>query len=344
MKSDKDHGRLNSSESAALAFRAPLTGPMIPISAELLPEGDDWGYQLKWDGFRMLARIAPNSNRPVELFSRNLTLLNERYPELFRQISAVAPAIGTCLLDGELIWWDGTKPQFQRVLQRGGRVPLSSSPPALLPGVNNARFAAEAPAGSFAYVLFDLLEEGSENLRSLPYGERYRRLNNKFRQPYHFMFVTDLLPDGQAIWEWAAKHHWEGVVSKRLSAPYREGKKHRDCFKKKTALLLDVDIVGLKWREQRVASLIMALHGGYIGSVSLGLTEAMRQVLAATFKQASPANLPCPFPVLPADLKRETVQWLPVSFRCRVTGLQITESGQIRHPKLVTFLTKEQAT
>lgn len=149
--------------------------------------------------------------------------------------------------------------------------------------------------------------------------------------------------DGDALWNWVETNRWEGIVSKRLSSPYREGKKHRDWYKKKTAVMMDVDIVGLKWRSGIIASLVMACKGEYIGSVSLGLNDELRRTIAAAFKTVQPEamGVRCPFSAMPADLKRETIQWLPLSFKCRVTGLEITAAGQLRHPKLVTFLPKE---
>ena len=193
--------------------------------------------------------------------------------------------------------------------------------------------------GGLVYVLFDLLMDRGMDLRSLSYIERHRKLTAKFPIQDPRLFVTELFHDGEALWRWVEANQWEGVVSKRLSSPYREGKKHQDWYKKKTALLLDVDIVGLKWRNHVIASLIMAYEGAYLGSVSLGLTDALRGVLASTFQPST--DDACPFPAVPTDLKREKVQWLPLSFRCRVTGLELTSAGQLRHPKLVTFLPKE---
>jgi bifunctional non-homologous end joining protein LigD len=88
----------------------------------------------------------------------------------------------------------------------------------------------------------------------------------------------------------------------------------------------------------------MALEGEYIGSVSLGLNDALRGAIAAAFRPdrtVPPPSGACPFAKLPDDLKREQLQWLPLPFKCRVTGLEITAAGQLRHPKLVTFLPKE---
>lgn len=366
-------------------FVIPLPSePMAPLSSGELPSGSDWGYQLKWDGVRMLARL--NGHGHAELFSRKLYLKNAVYPEIVALLEAKAAELGPCLLDGEVVWWDGIRPNFQQVLKRersrmparhaipeggvrstipgalgggtsdGGGVAISGAPAdgvsasavslggeALNAEGNQVRSSNSKSFGGLVYVLFDLLADGSGDLTPLPYEERHRRLTALCGTADPRLFVTDLFQDGEALWSWVEANRWEGVVSKRLSSPYREGKKHRDWLKKKIELVLDVDIVGLKWRNGMVASLVMELEGDYLGSVSLGLNDALRRVLASTFRpqHSHLAVVACPFPAMPEDLKNEDVQWLSLPFRCRVTGLELTSAGQLRHPKLVTFLPKE---
>ncbi|REE68702.1 bifunctional non-homologous end joining protein LigD [Paenibacillus taihuensis] len=324
----------NVSSGGALQPLALPHEPMAPISDDELPVGSDWGYQLKWDGVRILARLDGEGH--VELFSRKLYLKNGIYPEMVSLIASKAEKLGRCLLDGEIVWFDGVRPSFQHVLkrERSRSSLLQSSPEADGKTPQN---------GGLVYVLFDLLADESGDLRQLPYEERHRRLLALCPADDPRMFVTELFKDGAALWDWVQTNSWEGVVSKRLSSPYREDKKHRDWLKKKIALVLDVDIVGLKWRNGIVASLVMEYEGGYLGSVSLGLNDALRRVIASTFRPQNSliAVVDCPFPAVPEDLRKEEVQWLSVPFKCRVTGLEFTSAGQLRHPKLVTFLPKE---
>lgn len=375
----------NSLALSALTIQLP-EHPMAPITINELPRGEDWGYQLKWDGVRILARIEGSaSGRPsscnsvpldgscadIQLYSRNMLVKNAIYPEVVNLLSSLSRANDSCLLDGEVVWWDGERPNFQQVLKRersrGGHKTSSAQLP---PNVVDSRHAApnrvletargsasvdsslserqplsstSAGAGGIVYVLFDLLADESGDLRHLPYSERYQRLKQRYSSNHPRLIITDLFLDGEALWKWVESNRWEGVISKRLSSPYREGKKHRDWFKKKTALAIDVDIIGLKLRNGGIASLVMAYNGQYFGSVSLGLNEELRRTIAAAFRSFQPESVGgrCPFPAIPDDLKRETIQWLPMSFKCRVTGLEITAAGQLRHPKLVTFLPKE---
>jgi bifunctional non-homologous end joining protein LigD len=290
---------------------------MAPISQDEIPAGPDWGYQLKWDGVRILARI---DRGKVELFSRKLLLKNQAYPELVHILSELE---GPLLLDGEVIVFDAAKgrPVFQKVLQRE-RLRTSS---------NILQAGAKEPV---QLVLFDVLHAMGRDMRELPYRERHELLLKLFPEKKERYFVTDLFPDSGALWSWVEERGWEGIISKRLSSPYREGKKHKDWFKKKTKLLLDVDIIGYTFNEGRLASLIMASDGLYFGRVSLGLNEeSKRKLMLRGMLDDSAASRP--FGALPADLKGIRLVWLTEPFRCTVTGLEITDAGLLRHPKLV---------
>lgn len=301
--------------------------PMAPVTNEQIPEGNDWGYQIKWDGVRLLVRIVDGQ---VELFSRKGLLKNSAYPELAKLFSSMS---GSFLLDGEAFVFDNAKgrPLFRKVLQRE----RLRQPGAI------QRAAAAEPV---RFALFDVLASEGKNWRDRPYVERHHELQRLFPEKQERLFVTDLFADGKALWNWVSTNGWEGMVSKRLSSSYREGKKHRDWLKKKTALVEEVDIVALTYNSGRVASLVMAMDGQYFGRVSLGLNEDLKGKLAALDQfsnKQGPASLTAPLvssgfsnPIHP-DLKGLDIRWLAAPFRCTVTGLEVTDAGLLRHSKLV---------
>ncbi|HZG86109.1 DNA ligase [Paenibacillus sp.] len=309
--------------SGALALPSE---PMGPIARDDIPEGPDWGYQLKWDGVRALARV---DRGDVELFSRKLLRKNDTYPEVVRRLQRLE---GSYLLDGEIVYFDAARgrPVFQKVLQRERTRTASAL----------ARSSAEAPV---SYVLFDLLAIDGEDLRDRPYAERYARLREAFPPDGDpALFVTDLFRDGPALWQWVEERGWEGIVSKRLSAPYAEGKRHKDSYKKRTIQRYDAVCVGVTFREGRVASLALLYEGVYLGRASLGLNERSRAALAAYASAHRAAASPFPGGTAPAELKRETVVWLDRPFPVAVTGLEITADGLLRHPKLAEPAALEQ--
>jgi len=303
--------------------------PMAPIRCEALPEGDEWGYQLKWDGVRIISHIYGKDEigsavGAVDLYSRKMLNKNRVYPEIIRLLQgALSPQTiaGGLILDGEAVVYDPQlqRPVFQLVLQRE-RSEASR--------LTQTRWPV-------TYVLFDILYRNGEDLRARPYSERHRILQELFPDRHPSLFVSDLFGDGELLWGWVEQNGWEGVVAKRLSSPYRIGKKHTDWYKKKTALLLDVKIVGIIVRGGHAASMVMIHEDMFLGRVSLGLNRHDKARLMDY--AAVRGGAASPFPKLPAELTKDQIIWLREPFGCRVTGLEITAAGLLRHPKLVSF-------
>ena len=291
--------------------------PMAPIIIDELPVGADWGYQLKWDGVRLLSRL---ENGKIDLFSRQMLNKTSLYPEAVLSLQSLQAKADNYVLDGEAVMFDSSKqrPNFSLILQRERSRSIT---------------AGNRPESQFLYVLFDLLYWNGEDLRPLPYEERYRRLQQILPEKLPHLFVTDMFNDRDLLWNWVVAAGWEGVIGKRLSSPYREAKKHKDWYKKKTALIFDVLIPGLIIRGGQVASLLMMKDSALFGRVSLGLNQVLKtRLLQKGLERESGIPL---FEKLPAELKREHILWLTDPFSCKVTGLEVTSAGQLRHPKIV---------
>ncbi|WP_276352399.1 DNA ligase [Cohnella caldifontis] len=292
---------------------------MSPIRVDRLPEGPEWAYQLKWDGYRLIAQI---ENGRVRLYSKNMHPMEGKLPEI---AEACARLPGSMLLDGEVVVMDPAtgRPSFQKMQQRG-----------LAQGKAGAEtLAARLPA---SYVVFDLLQADGEDMRARPFEERNRRLREAAADWTSPLFTTDLFADVSRIWEWVVSNGWEGVVCKKLSSPYREGKEHRDWFKRKSMPEFDVEIVGVVWREGRVASLVMRENGVYFGRVSSGL-NGMRKEKLRPLGAEDPMLCPFPWKRMPPEFRGTRVRWLAEPIPARVTGTEVTEEGVLRHPKLLAL-------
>ncbi|WP_284642217.1 ATP-dependent DNA ligase [Paenibacillus silviterrae] len=295
--------------------------PMAPIRESKIPTGAEWGFQLKWDGVRLLAELQQNR---IRLFSRYMGDKTNIYPEAVKLLTEHALRHQPLLLDGEAVIFDTVKqrPDFSQILQRE----RTRSATARIKGRETSHFI---------YVLFDLLHYGGEDWRDRPYHERHAKLLELFPDKHPQLFVTDLISDGDALWDWVDANGWEGIISKRLSSPYREGKHHKDWFKKKTAEVHEVDFIGFIIREGRVASLIMVKNGALFGRVSLGLDTSMKTRLLTFGREQERAEAPLNRTQLPYELRREQILWLSKPLKGTVTGLEVTSAGQLRHPKLV---------
>jgi len=240
---------------------SPPLKPQLALTRKALPEGNEWAYEQKLDGFRAIV-FADGDETYVQ--SRGGKALARYFPEL-----SFAP--GRYVLDGELVIRDAEcKLEFDALQQRihpaESRITLLSK---------------EIPA---EYVAFDLLAEGDEALLETPFGERRRRLETLARQTE--VELSQLSPDRSQAEEWLRRT--EGTMAKQLEAPYHPGKRKGMAKIKRER---EIDCVVLGWRpgkeEGTVGSLILGLYDGddlrpvgHISGFSMDAKRSMRELLA----------------------------------------------------------------
>ncbi|MDG0812608.1 DNA ligase-like domain-containing protein [Cohnella rhizosphaerae] len=160
-------------------------------------------------------------------------------------------------------------------------------------------------------------------------GSGCLRLTQGWQSPF---YVADEFEDGEALWRWVETNGWEGVVSKKKVSSYKEGKAHHDWIKRKTVHHMDVDIVGIIWKDGRVSSLVMRKGDRYMGRVSSGLNERAKAALRGLPAGRTRADY---WDALPEGLRGADVRWLDTPLAGRVSGREVTDAGLLRHPKLI---------
>jgi ATP-dependent DNA ligase len=220
---------------------APPLKPQLALSRKALPEGDEYVYEIKLDGFRCIAFVDCDD---VFLQSRNGKTLGRYFPEL-----ELPP--GRYVLDGEIVVRDATGHEDFDAL--GQRIHPAAS--------RIERLAAETPA---VYVAFDLLARDDRTLLELPFTERRAALEALLAQPDFADAPVELMATADtedAASEWLA--HAEGAIAKRRDAPYLPGER-KGMFKVKRVRTIDAVIVG--WRPGKeprtVGALILGLYDG----------------------------------------------------------------------------------
>lgn len=245
-------------------MRLPLSPPIKPqlaLTRKALPEGDEWAYEPKLDGFRAIVFVDGDE---FYIQSRGGKDLNRYFPEL-----KFAP--GRWVLDGELVIRDGDGNLEFDALQE--RIHPAQSRIELL--------SKQIPAH---YIVFDLLAEGDEPLCERPLRERRERLEAIAAQAG--LELTPLTPDAEQAERWL--NSIEGVMAKDLSAPYVPGKR-KGMAKVKRERTIDCVVMG--WRpgkeEGTVGSLILGLYDdgelrtvGHISGFSAAAKRSMRAMLA----------------------------------------------------------------
>jgi ATP-dependent DNA ligase len=220
-----------------LPLKLPVK-PQLARPAKDLPEGDQWRFEPKWDGFRT---IVFRDGDDVKLQSRNGRPMNRYFPEVVEQVLALPGQ--QLVLDGEMIVVVDGIQEFDLLSQR------------IHPAESRVKMLAEkTPAG---FVAFDLLAEGKEKLLDLPYVERRKRLEAVIEDPVQLTPCTD---DPEAAQAWFTGRS-EGVIAKDADAPYQPGER-TGMFKIKRVRTADTVVMAFRFgkEEGTVGSLILGLY------------------------------------------------------------------------------------
>lgn len=225
----------------------PPVAPMLAKTLATIPEGDEWRYEPKWDGFRS---IIFRDGDEVEIGSRNTKPLTRYFPEVVEAVKSAFPP--KSVFDGELVVMDANgKLEFDLLSQR------------IHPAVSRVgRLSKELPA---VFVAFDALAVGGEDLRGRPFDERRAALVDALGGGTRGVYVTPLTLDRDEADEWF--HRWEGagldgVVAKRSDGAYRENE--RVMAKIKHERTMDCVVGGFRWHKS---------GEGVVGSLLLGLYD-----------------------------------------------------------------------
>jgi bifunctional non-homologous end joining protein LigD len=299
-------------KSGGRTMQRPAGGPYAPMLATLadeVPGTDGWIFELKWDGYRAVGRIAGGE---ATLTSRSGQDLTERFHSV---ASALVRAIRTpeCVVDGEICALDAAgRPSFQE-MQRGG--------------------------GTLRYMLFDLLEVEGEPLLDRPLVERRRRLEELLDPQRGVVVLSEAFSDGRALLEAATEHGLEGVMAKRADSRYRPGVRGRDWLKVKARRRQELVVAGYTrgtGARARLGALVLGVHRGagleWAGNVGSGFTEAEIERLLALLGPLERETTPLvEVPKMPRVAARDVV-WVEPRLVCEVEFAEWTGDGRLRAP------------
>jgi ATP-dependent DNA ligase len=234
----------------------PPIGPMLAKPISEIPAGQL--YEPKWDGFRS---IVFRDGAEVEIGSRNEKPLTRYFPEVVEAVLANFP--DRAVIDGEIIVADtGRNTLDFEALQQ--RIHPAASRIALL--------SRETPA---SFVAFDLLALGDEDLTSLPFAERRRRLSEALADAAPPVHVTPLTEDLETARRWFSEFEGaglDGLIAKGPELTYQPDKRVMTKIKhKRTA---DCVVAGYRVHKSgadRIGSLLLGLHDENGTLVSVGV-------------------------------------------------------------------------
>ncbi len=220
--------------------------PMLAESVEKAFDGDEWLFEIKWDGYRAIAFI---ENGKVRMVSRNQNDLTPRYPELKDMAEFVKAK--TAILDGEVVALDEDgKASFSLMQQRTG----------FRPGGRRSVGNANVPV---LYYAFDLLYLDGYDWRRVPLEHRKQKLASIVSAGDGLRFSDHYEKNGKALFQMAQQKGLEGIVAKKRASFYEE-RRSREWLKIKIRQTLDAVVGGYTEPEGSRA---------HFGSLVLGLYD-----------------------------------------------------------------------
>ena len=244
----------------------PLKHPFAPmeaLSVDTIPEGANWQYEPKWDGFRCLLF---RDGETVELQSKSGQSLTRYFPELVAAASALKAK--RFVLDGEIVVPDGHAFSFDNLLQR------------IHPAASRVKkLAAETPA---LLIVFDLLAQGKDDLTAEPLSARRKALDAfakavlKGHTSFRLSPATTKLADAKK-WLTQVGPTLDGIIAKRRDLPYESGNRH-GMQKIKNYRSADCVVGGFRYNEGKntVGSLLLGLYNGEGLLDHVGFTSSLK--------------------------------------------------------------------
>ena len=303
-----DQVTLSGAKSAALPESIK---PQLATLVESVPDGD-WRYEVKFDGYRIMARI---DSGKVQLFTRNGHDWTAKMPQQAEALAALG--LESAWLDGEVVVpnEDGT-PDFQ-ALQNAFEVGRS---------------------GTIVYYLFDLPYLNGMDLREVPLEERRAALSQVLEHNDNDLlrFSADFTEQPESVLESACQMKLEGLIGKRAGSTY-VSKRSSSWVKIKCKNRQEFIIVGYtdpKGARSGFGALLLGLHDEagalhYAGKVGTGFNQVTLKSLHAKLEALEVDKSPLAKAPPAADVRG--AHWLKPELMCEVAFAEMTRQGVIRH-------------
>jgi bifunctional non-homologous end joining protein LigD len=296
-----------------------LRFPVAPMKATMgspsaIPEGDDWAFEVKWDGYRTLVHLADGGVRLQSTAGHDVT---DRWPE-FDDLAAAVNA-SSAILDAELVVFDDEgRPSFELAQQSG----IGSSREAVLQ-------------------FFDVLQIDGTDTIGLAYVDRRRLLDGLVEPGENWTVPAFRIGGGAELVAATADQGLEGVIAKRVDSRYRPGTRSKDWHKIKNRRLVELTIGGFTAgtgnRASTFGALLVGRHDGdqlhFAGGVGTGFDQPTLRSLGAQLRDIAVDD--CPFDPPPPTSVRRSATWVEPVLRARVEIAEFTNDGLVRHASFV---------
>ena len=291
----------------AVSAMPDFVAPQLCATVESPPTGAGWCHEVKFDGYRVQLRVEGGD---AVLKTRKGLDWTDKFPAIAKEGGALPDA----LIDGEIV-----------AVNSEGLPDFSALQAAI----------ADGKTGNLIFFAFDLLFTGREDLRALPLSARKERLKTLLEarkgKARLIRYVEHFDEDGETVLESAQKLSLEGIISKKLDAPYRSGRTE-SWTKAKVRAGHEVVLGGWKTTNGKFRSLMAGVYRGkqlaFVGIVGTGFgQDTVRRIMPALKAAESDKN---PFSGKDAPKKTREVHWLKPELVAEIEFAGWTDGGNIR--------------
>jgi bifunctional non-homologous end joining protein LigD len=292
-----------------VAIMPGFVAPQLCTSVDRPPSAAGWAHEIKFDGYRVQLRVEDGE---VTLKTRKGLDWTEKFPAIAKEAANLPDAI----IDGEIVGLDAHGAPDFAALQAA---------------------LSDGKTDTLIFFVFDLLFAGGEDLRRLPLSERKARLKDLLqaargrRKESLIRYVDHFETGGDAILQSACKLSLEGIVSKKLLAPYNSGRSE-NWTKAKCRAGHEVVIGAWKSNAGKFRSLMVGVNKGdhlaYVGVVGTGFgADKVKAIMPALKKAAAKAS---PFGGKETPPGGREVHWLKPELVAEIEFAGFTGAGMVR--------------
>lgn len=314
MQAARDHNAKIAKKPRRTAAEPPaFAPPQLATLVDAVPAGNDWMHEIKFDGYRALVAVAGDK---VRVSTRNGLDWTDKFGPLVHAIAALD--LPPALIDGEIVAFgpDGN-PSFsalQEVLKRGHGSQREDTP--------------------FHFFAFDLLSLDGKDMKSLPQIERKERLEALLRAASPPIRIADhVVGAGEQLFQSLCGAGQEGIIAKRIDAPYRAGRT-KNWVKVKCTRRQEFIIIGKTASSARgrpFKSLLLAQHEGeslvYKGKVGTGFDADRMADLDKAMQPIGTDKAPAEVP----RTESRGATWLKPLLVAEIAFAEFTAEGRVRH-------------
>ena len=332
----KANGRAKKTEKPPAASKVPADvhgakrvaqpdriSPTLATLVDKPAQGDDWIHEIKYDGYRIVARLTGGK---VRLLSRNGKDWTDKFAAIAGQVKKIKAK--SAWLDGEVCAVDAKgRSSFQ--------------------GLQNALNGSGANA--LVYFIFDLPYLDGYDLRGAALSERKRLLEALLECSGTLLrYSPDVRGSGGEVYRQACSMSLEGIVSKRLDSAYGSGLRTRNWVKVKCSLRQEMVIGGFtdpQGSRSGFGALLLGVHANgklrYAGKVGTGFDDKLLVDLRAKLDRLETDAAPFVNP--PRGYEARGAHWVEPKLVAEVQFTEWSEAGALRHPSFLGLRADKKA-